>query len=195
IFILFLLLPFGLTAFYQKAVYGDFLTSGYDQLHLQQNDCQWCDIAKSLALPFGFHPKLAFDMAWQYIVILFLPWVIMGAFGFFSLIKQSHHQRRPFLFYLPVALILAAWLIIFYGSWQFDDVMTLDLNMLGISYVRYWIPVYIAMLPFVALGIISISRIFKERWQKSAVGIMIIILAGYSAYQVLYSAPDSIMPV
>jgi 4-amino-4-deoxy-L-arabinose transferase-like glycosyltransferase len=195
IFGVFFCLPFLVTGFYQQNIYGNFLTSGYDQLHLEQSSCQWCEVVKSLTLPFGFHPRLAYDMAWQYIVIMFLPWVILGVVGLLGMIKQSHHQRRPFLFYLPVTILLAAWLVIYYGSWQFDDVMTLDLNSLGVSYVRYWLALYIAMLPFVALGIVTISHVFKERWQKLAIGLIIFVLAGYSAYQTLYSAQDSIMPV
>ena len=59
-------------------------------------------------------------------------------------------------------LFISVFFAIYYGSWEFTDKLTLHLNTLGISYVRYWLPIYLLSLPFVATGILWFIRFFPK---------------------------------
>jgi hypothetical protein len=44
----------------------------------------------------------------------------------------------------------------------YADVAIKNFNTIGLSYVRYWLPLFVLSVPFIALGIINLSKIGKK---------------------------------
>src|SRR3989344_2649162 len=186
-----------LPVFYQQQIlYGGFLVSGYSQLqNLNSADCQSCTLVKSLFLPFGFHPALAVYNFWTHFVSRFWVWSLLAILGLIAYLVQSKHQKNEIFSYLMVSLFIFGWIIIYYGSWQFSDLLTIHLNILGLSYVRYFLPLYILALPFVAFGLIWLVSFFKNQFQIFGLIVFIILLGYFSAKLVLVEKVDSLLPV
>lgn len=180
----------------QQFLFGDFLSSGYSQLQQTQNSsCQFCGLIKSLVSPFGFHPYLVAVNLWNHYFIRLWWLSLLAVLGLLAFLLQPTRQRDEIFGYIFLSLFLFAWLGVYYGSWQFTDLLTMTINTLGVSYVRYWLPLYILALPFVAIALIWLSSFFKNRWSNLALTVLLIILFYQSANLVLVSKPDSILPV
>lgn len=74
---------------------------------------------------------------------------------------EDNGESKKKLVYLIIFFAVSAYLIIYYGSWIFYDTPDKTLITIGTSYTRYWLPVYILGLPFIAFLIVKISKIFK----------------------------------
>lgn len=181
----------------QQLLYGDYLISGYNQL--QENSpavCQSCGLVKALIMPFGFHPTLIVANFWTHYISRLWWLSLLFILGLVSFFVQPPKKQTPQVFgYVLVSLLVFFWLGAYYGSWQFTDLLTVHLNTLGLSYVRYWLPLYILALPFVAIGLIWLSKFLKNRWQIFALTFFLAVLFYVSADLVLQKKPDSILPV
>lgn len=113
--------------------------------------------APSALLPFGVHPRLVARNVWHYGLKLFWWQSLLAAAGFawwlYGLRKASAPQKA----YAAGALLAAAWLATLYGSWFIRDRLDPGTVTIGTSYVRYFLPVYIAALPFAALAIVRLG--------------------------------------
>ncbi|NMC51646.1 hypothetical protein GYA54_02890 [Candidatus Kuenenbacteria bacterium] len=104
--------------------------------------------------PFGIHPGSILTNGFNYLYQLFPIWgalYFLGAFLFAILpthIIKINYKKR--IAYLAYCLLLTAYLLIFYGSWAITDRIDRETLSLGTSYLRYWLPIYIVTLPFVA---------------------------------------------
>lgn len=184
------------TLFWQQALYGSFLSSGYDQLdQVSPTSCQICQITGSLFLPFGFHPRLIAVNFWTHYLSRLWWLSLIAALGVVAFFTQKSRPRVEIFGYIAVSLFIFFWLVVYYGSWQFDDLLTVHLNTLGLSYVRYWLPLYLLSLPFMAIGLLWLSSMFKNRVQNFVIVILLCALIYPSADLVLRSKPDSILPV
>ncbi len=181
--------------FQQQQLYGDFLSSGYSQFQSETSgSCQTCEVVQSLLLPFGFHPRLIVSNLWIHFVSR-LWWVsLLSLLGLVAYLMR-HRQKHEVWGYIGLSLVVYAWLSAYYGSWEFTDKLTLHLNTLGISYVRYWIPMFLLALPFVATGILFIAKMLRPRWQIAGIVALLTVFGYLSAQVVLYQKPDSIFPV
>lgn len=52
------------------------------------------------------------------------------------------------LVYIICWLCVTAYLLVFYGSWEIVDRIDEQTVSIGTSYIRYWLPIYLGMLPF-----------------------------------------------
>ena len=182
--------------YYQQLTYGDFFTSGYSQLsEISPVACQSCQIVESIILPFGFHPALAAINAWTHLLSRVWWLTLLGVLGLIAYLVRTHRHGEAVFGYTLLSLFVGAWLVMYYGSWQFSDQLTVALNTLGLSYVRYWLPLYLLSTPFMALGLVWLTSLFKERYQRLALVILVAALAYPSARLVLYDKADSIFPV
>lgn len=104
--------------------------------------------------PFGIHPGSILTNGFNYLYQLFPLWgalYFLGAFLFTILpthLMGINYKKR--IIYLAYCLLLTAYLLIFYGSWAITDRIDRETLSLGTSYLRYWLPIYIVTLPFVA---------------------------------------------
>lgn len=111
--------------------------------------------------PFGFHPITIITTVYQYSVQLFSFWALTFVFGVVAVYKkwvdgEIHHM------YQKIALGVSVFLLCSYGSWKFVD-NVLGVASIGSSQVRYFLPVYVLLLPFVVLGIQYLYTLFSRR--------------------------------
>ncbi|OGY45479.1 MAG: hypothetical protein A2744_02210 [Candidatus Buchananbacteria bacterium RIFCSPHIGHO2_01_FULL_44_11] len=177
-------------------LYGSFFSTGYDQL---QNDsapvCSACQAVQSLILPFGFHPFL---IGYNFLThfILRLWWLALPAIlGLVVYLSQRRGAKTEIFAYILAGLAVSAILAVYYGSWEFSDKLTLNLNTLGISYVRYWLPIYLFSLPLVATALLWLIQFFPKRLSGLVLLIVLTFIFYRSADLVLRAKPDSILPV
>lgn len=108
---------------------------------------------------FGFDSEQSLEMAQHYIVDMFPYLLALFLLGLLILIiKNIHRFRKKYLTYFLVFLVLSAILIFYYGSWEFNDNPDPNRFTIGNSYTRYWLPIYLMMMPIAALAIMRVSR-------------------------------------
>lgn len=145
--------------FLNQSLYGGYLTTGYTietetvvhvDSSVESEVVQTPEITRRLVSPispFGIHPKTALKHTWQYGINLFLPLSILAFIGLLLMIKQRKYS------YIGLFLLVSVWLTLMYGSWTFFDNPDPEAVTLANSYVRYWLPIFVLMTPFVAFGI------------------------------------------
>lgn len=147
--------------YFQSHLYGSIVGTGYDQLQ-NQGDSRFIILLKSLILPFGFNPIVLLKNIWHHYLLRFWFFNLLAFLGFilytFKFLRSSNFYKN----YLIFSSFLYAWLLMFYGNWQFEDQMTVNLNTLAISYVRYWLILYLLPLPFIAFLILNLSHKFGK---------------------------------
>ena len=181
--------------YFQYSLYGGFFSTGYDQLQSQgQGGCKLCQMAQSLFLPFGFHPIILLKNFWHHYFLRFWPLNLLAFAGFIAYALRAEKNKNLFKIYSGVLIALHIWLIMFYGNWQFADQMTVNLNILAVSYIRYWLLLYLLVLPFVAYLIVSFAQKFKKNHWLMVI-FSILILLYYSGSMVLFSGNDSLLKV
>ncbi len=181
----------------QQILFGSIFTSGYDQFHIEKSILeQSAGFIKSFIAPFGIHPRLATENLWLYFFKQLWWLSFLAVLGLFVSLFNFRKRNELFFGYVIFSLFLFFWLGNFYGSWQFEDKLTVKLNVLGISYLRYWLPIYLVSVPFIASGLAWISSLLKTRvLKKSALAIFIIFLLYNSLLLSLFKNEDSILPV
>lgn len=109
-----------------------------------------------------FHFGLDLEKSWKMFVkyfiemFSFLFWFgILGIFIFFSEIRKWNNKYWAYIFSY---IILSVILIIYYGSWQFNDNPDVNSFTIGNSYTRYWLPVYLGAIPFFSIFLIRFTR-------------------------------------
>ena len=143
-------------------------------------------------LPFGFHPKTAVINVWHY-VIVFVPWLfVLALIGLFTY-RDAVWRKR-----LGAAL---GWVTLatglYYGSGVFTDSIGTALTV-GSSYLRYFLPITILMVPFAAHGVDRLAAPARSYSIKLVTGITVGLLAavvGLNAWTVLARNPESLIPM
>ncbi len=141
-------------------------------------------------LPFGFHPRVMWQIFLHYIVQFSWWWFILVLVGTGYVIKkwQTLSQEVKGLFLM--SLVVSAWLLVVYGSWWFSDNPDPTAVTLGSSYVRYFLPLYI-------LGLWPASFYLADLWLKKygriIVSSIIIIFITLSANLVLWGKDEGLV--
>ncbi|MFA6410188.1 MAG: glycosyltransferase family 39 protein [Candidatus Buchananbacteria bacterium] len=185
------------TLYQQQNLYGSFMSSGYDQLSQPTTTaaCQSCQIVKSLFLPFGFSPYLVAYNFWTHFLSRLWWLSLLALLGLIAFLTSPGKQKDEIFGYILVSLFLFIWLGAYYGSWQFSDLLTVSLNTLGVSYVRYWLPLYLLSLPFIAFGLLWLTSFFKNRFKNLALVFLLLLIIYPNAKLVLFEKSDSIILV
>ena len=135
---------------------------------------------------FGFKPQQSLEMAWHYIVEMF-PYLAI-AFVLGTLILAIVNIKRPqkkYLVYFLVFLTVSTILIFYYGSWKFNDNPDPTRFTIGNSYTRYWLPIYLMMIPLASLAIVYLSRFLVFSFKEPTSKLKRIIMNGWQAIFVL----------
>ena len=120
--------------------------------------------APAALLPFGLHPKLAARNVWNYGLKLFWWQSLLAAAGFVWWALRFRKATSAQKMYALAALLTAAWLALLYGSWLIRDRFDFTQVTIGTSYVRYFLPAYVAAAPFAAFALVRIGgRLGKPR--------------------------------
>ncbi|MEA3449951.1 MAG: glycosyltransferase family 39 protein [Patescibacteria group bacterium] len=107
---------------------------------------------------FGFHPRQSLLMADIYIRQMFSVLSYLSLAGFLVYFFGNGKKRvRHYWLFFGLSLVLAI-LIIYYGSWHFFDNPDKTAHTIGNSYTRYWLPIYLGLIPFASYFIIRVTR-------------------------------------
>lgn len=139
--------------------------------------------------PFGINPGLIMINALQYGIWLFLP------FWFFVTVGVYINYQTISKKYLIVAAWVTTWLLVYYGGIKVVDAVGAQTISLGVSYVRYWMPVYIIWIPFAAMGLIAIFDHFSIQRRAVTMTIILLLIGFISFWQVFFSAEDGLVAV
>ncbi|HOZ53087.1 MAG TPA: glycosyltransferase family 39 protein [bacterium] len=114
---------------------------------------------------FGFHPRQSLSMFNEYCLKMF--WWLFGP-AIIGLIYLFFKQKAIFRKVLPYGIswvILSLILVVYYGSWKFVDNPDPTRFTIGNSYTRYWLPIYIGVIPLTAVFLHNISKLIS--WIKN----------------------------
>jgi len=113
---------------------------------------------KNSVLFFGLNPKQSLKMFYYYFIEMFPYLFYLGVLGllvFFIRFRKIKYKHAVFILSLALVSVI---LIFYYGSWEFFDNPDKASHTIGNSYTRYWLPIYLGVIPFASLFIIRFSR-------------------------------------
>jgi len=153
---------------------------------------------------FGFNAKQSILMFRHYILEMFSVLLYSGLFGLLILfVSNCRRFKKKYLVYVLVWGAISVILIFYYGSWKFNDNPNPNSFTIGNSYTRYWLPIYLMLLPLVSLAVVRLSRALlfitsksKDRIRPLIAGglqaVAIIIISTLSLIFVLYGSEEGI---
>jgi hypothetical protein len=176
-----------------KFTYGSLFSFGY--LNLQTGGVT-SELSNSW-LPFGFNLKLIISNFYKYFVSLQSFHFIFALAGLvlmlFKIKKGTHnattHVWQKYLKLYPIIFII---ILLFYGSWDIADPLVKELNTISISYVRYFLPLYIWILPLTALGI-KVLFYNRDKLNYTAYWVIIIALGIFSFKTAFFADNDGLL--
>lgn len=169
---------------------------------------------KKLLLPFGINLNITGTSTLRYLILIF-PWFsILFICGFFWLwksilleklnkifpkIKKRLQLNKQQKIYILIFSIITIWLIIYYASGEFyglsgDLISGENESIIGSSYLRYWLPIYVFGLPFCVFVIINLKIFFQAKIIKySILPIIILLFIFFSINSVLLDPTQGII--
>ncbi len=148
--------------------------------------------APAHVLPFGFDARRALRNAWEYGLRLFWWQSLLAVSGLILWCVSFRKATTAQKIYALAALLTAVWLAVLYGSWAVRDRLDPSHVTIGTSYVRYFLPAYVAMLPFGALALVR----FGDRLKKSYVVPAAIALIGLlTVHATIFAGDESLRAV
>lgn len=143
-------------------------------------------------LPFGFDAKRVLRNSWWYGISLFWWQSLLGVFGlgmWLVLWKKATPVQKM---YACATVTGAAWLAVLYGSWAIRDRLDPSSVTIGTSYVRYFLPAYVAMIPFAAFGLGRLTETMKRRGMLAA---LLVIIGTLTLRTAVFSGDESLRAV
>lgn len=145
-----------------------------------------------ILFPFGLSFSRAAREWWLYWVQL-MPWAAVPTLvGLIAVVirrlRIDWHRRKPSsatVFGLCV-LVLFVWLILLYGSWDIVEQEHSAEAILGSSFLRYWLPLYVLAVPFLLEGIRVIVAVFSMRHRRSLMIVCVLLFAFFSIHSVWF---------
>lgn len=111
---------------------------------------------------FGFDSKQSITMFENYVLKMFPLFTSVAFFGAFLLLLQNvSNFKKKYLAYFLAGIVLSIILVFYYGSWLFNDNPDPDRFTIGNSYTRYWLPIYLFLMPLASFAIFKISQAFS----------------------------------
>ncbi|MFW0862366.1 MAG: ArnT family glycosyltransferase [Candidatus Komeilibacteria bacterium] len=181
--------------YYNNILFGQVFSLGYQLAPgVNISNFNWLPYL----LPFGFNIAVIKLHVLQYFRDIFNWHYILTIIGFvlifISLYKSNKKYRLRLLAFLILLAVISGILVIYYGSWQFSDNPNPKAVTIGTSFVRYWLPIYILLLPLIA---IPISRLFRKStlaWSLICISILIVV-AGFSYKDVYQDKQEGILAI
>lgn len=120
-------------------------------------------LLKATVFHFGFWPQQSWIVFRHYVVDMF-PWLLpLAAIGIVLFIFSRRQWSKEKWLYLLSWLAVSVFLVIYYGSWKFNDNPDPNSFTIGNSYTRYWLPIYLGALPWAADGLRRLIRFLFRR--------------------------------
>jgi hypothetical protein len=208
-FLIFVMIPFGILGYYNYQIYGEIFTLGYFQMGesadllnrvpsefaITEGDSVVKNYVKLFFAPFGFSLKNIVVNFSNYLVNFLWPYVLLFSAGAVLVIDQirRHKFQKKVLVYFLISFLVSVYLILYYGSWEFIDPLVLKNNIIGSSYIRYWLPIYILMLPVVGFFLFKVNSVKANKYLRySLIGAILIYLSLFSFNQVYLTKGDGL---
>ncbi len=179
--------------FLNKATYGGYFSTGYLNLQSGTQATEFSsgtNYLKLLVAPFGFDIKQIFYNFGKYFVKL--NWLVfaLSVFGFILVVIKRMKEKKDSIWcsYNSINFSIFILIIIYYASWNLADPLVKNLNNISISYVRYFMPLYIMILPLAAYAIKFLAK--KNKWLYVA---FILLTTVFSFRLAFYSANDGLL--
>ena len=151
-----------------------------------------------LILPFVWETKIFFSNIYHYLFLLIWPYYIFGLFGIIAIFKNnstaSKINKKIWLRYLLVVLFLSLVILIYYANWNLADPLVKTYNTISISFVRYFLPIYILLIPLVALGIVFLTDLLTLKFKvnvkfKFILVLFFILILSIFSFRLAFFAP------
>lgn len=190
IFLAFIFLALTPNLYWNKILYGSYWRGGYNEMNrsIVNMASAGADLVKSGEVKnnlqqiqknffhFGFYPIAAAKMLYYYFTLMFY-WLFWPAFlGFILFCWQIKKWERRHFAYLVSYAVIAAILILYYGSWSFHDNPDPKSFTIGNSYARYWLPIYLGAMPLAAIFLVKLTDILRKKWLINTVRILLLVL-------------------
>ena len=188
--LLIFLIFFSLFLYLNKIVYGHYFSLGYFNLVNNNLPTEFSDSRHTILnylqmifIPFSFHPYLIFRNFFNYFLQFSYTYIFAAAASFLFLIfkfkvKKDFKEKRIWQYYLISLFTIFPLILIYYGSWDIADSLVKELNTISISYIRYFLPLFIFILPLAALffNIITVrARGFNKVFNMFILSLVFII--------------------
>ena len=186
-----LILPLLPILYFNSQLYGNPLISGYTA-NIQGAENGAASVFSAmikLFFPFGFYPLKALANFYNYFIKLFWFLAIPSILGFFIFLKNRKTEIQKI--YLLLYSLISVWLIFYYGSWQIKDNISVSDIIIGNSYVRYWILIYIFILPFLT---VFLKKLYNQK-KRFFVFALISVYLVFSINAVMIQGEESILSV
>ncbi len=181
----------------QDAFYGSPLASGYVK-PTADGDAggvlgggQGVSFLRAFFFPFGIHLMNALTTVYRYFFLLFNSWILWAFVSFVFILARGESSMRR---YVAVYCVLSAYLVLWYGSWSFTDNL-LGLPSIGSSQARYFMPVYLGMIPLIAYFCDRILTTLSRTKQILAASVLVLIFSLTSRSAVFASFPEGLTAV
>ena len=177
----------------QLSVYGNIFGSGYVKpaadgtAGLLSSGPQGIHLLQALVAPFGVLPIAIAKTAYHYLLRLFSLWSLAAMAASLAVIWAKADDHRVRKYFLGYGLV-AALLLIYYGTWQFTDNLAGQVS-IGSSQVRYFLPIYVAAAPL--LGMCSLW-LFRQRRPGQLVATFVIGALAFSSYSAVFTSFEGI---
>lgn len=175
-------------------LYGDILGSGYTL-----NEAVGAGLPAggsrpdlSSVLAYGFHPSAIAKNIYAVFIKYFWYYSAPALLGFVIYIfcRTKAAEKN----YLRIAFPASAWLAAVYGSGNFTDNPSGGFT-LGDSHFRYWLPIFVMMLPFAGLAADKIIFRAKPLYRNIVLAGGLILLLGASVHTAIFSLDDGLLAV
>jgi len=207
VFVIFFSLVFVPVLIQNNVLYGSYFSTGYlnmdnDKVSLIErlpaefelnSSNKVVNFVKSVFVPFGLHGKQLLKSVYKFFGQYFGPYLLLSFLGLFFFVKNKDFDKKK-LFYIGTTAFVSLWLVFYYGNWVFEDMDVLKYNFISSSYARYWLPVFILLLPGVGY-LLSLLRKTKinSAVKNALIFIIMISLIGHSVYFVVFSRNDGLL--
>jgi len=144
-------------------------------------------------LPFGFHPKIAWQHFSSYGVEMFWWLSVLILPGFFILWSQKT-GRWTLRWALVLSLLVSIWLVLMYGSWEIHDNPDPTQITMANSYVRYWLALYVFSTPMMAALVYWIMQRGRSLFSQRLIIVSILLLiVGLNVRAVFLQGQDGLV--
>jgi hypothetical protein len=196
-------LPVLIVLIFNKLTYDDFFTLGYFKFNGDSTALPTGITAsgplkylKLFFTPFGFHPRLIWHNFFNYYIALFWPYFALAGLGSLAFVRDYLKKTtgKAESVYIIAAGMSFITLAVYYGSLQITDSLVLRENTIGISYVRYWVPLIILTVPAMVYFLRRLTQTVDSRWFNIVfVALNAILLAGFSFNLAYLSEGDGLL--
>lgn len=146
----------------------------------------------SYIFPFGINILIVVKTVWFFMVKLLWWYIVPSAIGFifwiYDWFKNKLSQEKKV--YGIVFIVMSLFLIFYYGS-QVDNLFAL--KTVGVAYTRYWLPIYIGMLPFIVYGFSKIANLFQNKRIWNVAGFVTVAFFAVLSAQLVFGGIDGLL--